>query len=112
MIGAVPGRKLILIIAMMKDKNIEGCLAALLPLAHIVICTQIEHARSATVPMLQHKIHQKGLAVHGVATPSDAVALATRLADPQDLICVTGSLFLVGAVKSLLAGSRYAPIVG
>lgn len=112
MIGEMPGRKLILIMAMMKDKNIEACLAALLPLAHIVICTQIEHARSATVPMLRHKIHQKGLAVHGVATPSGAIALATRLADPQDLICVTGSLFLVGAVKSMLAGSRYAPIVG
>ncbi len=112
MLGEVPARKLILVIAMMQDKNIEACLDALLPLAHIVICTQIEHARSATVHMLQVKIHQEGLYVHGAATPFDAVALATQLSDPQDLICVTGSLFLVGAVKSLLAGSRYAPIVG
>jgi len=112
MIGDVPGRKLILIVAMMQDKNIDACLSALLPLASIVICTQIDHARSATVQMLQHKINQEGLCVHGAATPSEAVALATRLADPQDLICVTGSLFLVGAVKSMLAGSTYVPIVG
>lgn len=112
MIGEVFGRKLILVVAMMQDKNIDACLAVLLPLAHIVICTQIDHARSATVHMLQHKVNQEGLSVHGATTPSDAVALAIRLSDPQDLICVTGSLFLVGAVKSLLAGSRYAPIVG
>ncbi|MDA0738212.1 MAG: bifunctional folylpolyglutamate synthase/dihydrofolate synthase [Nitrospirae bacterium] len=112
MIGEVFERKLILVLAMMQDKNIDACLAVLLPLAHIVICTQIDHARSATVHMLQHKVNQEGLCVHGAATPSDAVALATQLSDPQDLICVTGSLFLVGAVKSLLAGSRYAPIVG
>jgi len=112
MIGEWPGRKLILILAMMQDKNIEACLAAWLPLAHIVICTQIEHARSATVYQLKDTINQEGVSVHGVETPSDAVALATRLSDPQDLICVTGSLFLVGAVKSMLAGSRYAPIVG
>ncbi len=112
MIGEVSGRKLILVLAMMQDKNIDACLAVLLPLASIVICTQIEHARSATVPILQNKVKQEGLCVHGAATPFDAVALAIRLSDPQDLICVTGSLFLVGAVKSLLAGSRYAPIVG
>ncbi len=112
MIGDVPERKIILIVAMMQDKNIDGCLAEFLPLADVVICTQIDHPRSATVRMLQHKINLKGLHVHGAATPSDALALATRLSEPHDLICVTGSLFLVGAVKSVLSGSRYVPLVG
>lgn len=112
MIGDVPGRKMILIVAMMQDKNIDAYLAELIPKATIVICTQIEHPRSATTQMLQSKISMEGLPVHEVATPSDALALATRLSNPHDLICVTGSLFLVGAVKSVLAGTTYAPIVG
>jgi dihydrofolate synthase/folylpolyglutamate synthase len=112
MINDVPDRKLILIVAQMRDKNIEAFLAELLPLAEAIICTQIDHSRSATVQELQDQLPNGAPAVHSVPIPSDALALATRLADSRDLICVTGSLFLVGAVKSELAGSTYAPIVG
>ncbi len=112
MINDVPDRKLILIVAQMRDKNIKAFLAELLPLADAIICTQIDHSRSATVQELQDQLPTGAPAVHGVPIPSDALALATRLADSHDLICVTGSLFLVGAVKSVLAGSTYAPIVG
>jgi len=112
MIHAVPDRKLILIVAQMRDKNIEAFLAELIPLADVIICTQIDHLRSATVQELQDQLPTGAPTVHGVPIPSDALALATRLAGSRDLICVTGSLFLVGAVKSVLAGSIYAPIVG
>ena len=50
--------------------------------------------------------------MYGVRTPTEAVDLAKRLADENDVICVTGSLFLVGAVKSVLTGSPYVPLVG
>ncbi len=112
MIHAVPDRKLILIVAQMRDKNIEAFLAELLPLADVIICTQIDHSRSATVQELQDQLPTGAPTVHGVPIPPDALALATRLAGSRDLICATGSLFLVGAVKSVLAGSIYAPIVG
>ena len=112
MIDGVPERKLILLIAMMRDKNITAFLAELLPLADVLICTQIEHSRSATVHELHNELPTPAPPVYGVPTPSDALALANQLADSRDIICVTGSLFLVGAVKSMLAGSTYAPIVG
>jgi len=111
-IDAVPDRKVILIVALMRDKDIEAFMGELLPLADVIICTQIDHARSATVQELQDQLPTGTPTVHGVPTPSDALVLAARLADSHDLICVTGSLFLVGAVKSVLAGSTYAPIVG
>ena len=112
MLKAVPNRKLILIVALMRDKNIEAFLAELLPLADAIICTQIDHSRSATVQELQDQLPAAPPSVHGAPIPSDALALAHQLADSHDLICVTGSLFLVGAVKSVLAGTTYAPIVG
>ena len=111
-IDGVPGRKLILMIAMMRDKHIEAFFATLLPLADAIICTQIEHPRSATLQELQDRLPINAPPVHGVPTPAAALVLATRLSHPCDLICVTGSLFLVGAIKSVLAGSPYAPLVG
>ena len=109
---AVPRRRLIIMVAMMRDKQIEAFLSTLLPLAQTIICTQIDHPRSATVEELQSQLPTSGASVYGVRTPTEAVVLANQLADENDVICVTGSLFLVGAVKSVLTGSPYAPLVG
>ena len=109
---AVPGRRLIIMVAMMRDKQIEAFLSILLPLAQTIICTQIDHPRSATVEELQSQLPTSVASVYGVRTPTEAVVLANQLADENDVICVTGSLFLVGAVKSVLTGSPYAPLVG
>ena len=65
-----------------------------------------------SIEELQSQLPISVASVYGVGTPTDAVALANRLADENDVICVTGSLFLVGAVKSVLTGSPYAPLVG
>lgn len=111
-VSAVPERKLIILVAMMRDKHIEAFLSAFLPLAKTIICTQIDHSRSATVEELQSQLPASVASVYGVRTPTEAVDLAKRLADENDVICVTGSLFLVGAVKSVLTGSPYVPLVG
>jgi len=108
----VPGRKVIVILGMMKDKNIERFLAELLPIADAIICTQIDHPRSVTALELQERLISCPKPVYAVSLPADAVCLAKQLSHSQDLICITGSLFLIGAIKSVLAGSPYAPIVG
>lgn len=110
--NSVPGRKVILVIAMMRDKNIEAFLSELLSFADTIICTQIDHPRSATTQELQERFPANAPPVHCVPSSSEALRLAKQLSDSPDLICVTGSLLLVGAVKSELAGSTYAPIVG
>ena len=42
----------------------------------------------------------------------DALALAKARATAQDLICVTGSLMLVGEVKALVRGCGMSPLRG
>lgn len=111
-VSTVSGRKVIILVAMMRDKHIGAFLSILLPLAQTIICTQIDHPRSATVEELESQLPTSVASVYGVRTPTEAVFLANRLADENDVICVTGSLFLVGAVKSVLTGSPYAPLVG
>jgi len=41
-----------------------------------------------------------------VENPSDALKEAMAAADADDLICVTGSLYLVGEIRGLLSGDR------
>ena len=106
------GRRLIVVIGMMQDKNLSAFLNALVPLADEVILTQIEHPRSAPVLALKRALPVVDVPVYERESPQTAIDLATHLADHDDLVCVTGSLFLVGHVKSLMTGSTYEPVVG
>ena len=45
-----------------------------------------------------------------IADPKDALAQAKALARPVDLICVTGSLFLVGAIAGYFSSSASSTV--
>lgn len=105
-------RRRILVVGMMRDKNLRGFLNALLPPADAVILTQINSPRAATVRALREALPVIDCPVHERDDPGAAIDLATCLASENDLICVTGSLFLVGHVKSLMTGHAYEPVLG
>jgi dihydrofolate synthase/folylpolyglutamate synthase len=102
----------ILLIGMMRDKDHSGFLRALVPLADQVVLAQAGLARSAPVETLRAAIPVGGPPVHVEPTVADALALARRLARPSDVICVTGSLMIIGEVKALLRGSALSPLRG
>lgn len=109
---AHPERSVILLIGMMRDKDHSGFLRAVLPLADQVVLTQAGLARSAPVETLRAAIPPSGPPVHVEPAVADALALARRLARPSDIICVTGSLMIIGEVKALLRGSALSPLRG
>ncbi|HET8580694.1 MAG TPA: folylpolyglutamate synthase/dihydrofolate synthase family protein, partial [Nitrospiraceae bacterium] len=99
-----PRSRILLVIGMMRDKDREGFFRAILPTVDEVIVTQANMARAATVEELSSSLGEQSDSLHVASHPADALALARRLASPEDLICVTGSLMLVGEVKALLRG--------
>ena len=105
-------RRLILVVGMMQDKNIRGFLKTLASLADAVILTQINSPRAATVRALREALPVVGRPVYERDDPGAAIDLAIDLVSENDLICVTGSLFLVGHVKSLMTGNAYEPVLG
>ena len=105
-------RRLILMVGMMQDKNLSVFLKALAPLADVVILTRINSPKSATVHALKQALPGIDRPVYECDAPEAAFDLATGLASEDDLICVTGSLFLVGHVKSLMMGRTYEPVLG
>ena len=104
--------RLILMVGMMQDKNLSVFLKALAPLADVVILTRINSPKSATVHALKQALPGIDRPVYECDAPEAAFDLATGLASEDDLICVTGSLFLVGHVKSLMMGRTYEPVLG
>ena len=105
-------RRLILVVGMMQDKNLAAFLNTLVPLADVVILTRINSPRAATVRALKEALPVIDRPLYERETPEAATDLATCLANEKDLICITGSLFLVGHVKSLMTGNAYEPVLG
>jgi dihydrofolate synthase/folylpolyglutamate synthase len=107
-----PEARLILVVSMMRDKDRKGFLSTLVPLADEVILTQAQLPRAATVDELAASVPERSRPVHRRPIPSEAVRLARQLARREDIICITGSLMLVGEVKAMLQGCGLSPLRG
>ncbi|MGV1099240.1 bifunctional folylpolyglutamate synthase/dihydrofolate synthase [Thiovibrio sp. JS02] len=97
--------RLILVWACMADKDVAKTLRAVSPLADRIVFTRPESERSATPESLMALLPEaeRGKAV-GAVTVAEALARAAELARENDLICVAGSLYLVGAARQKLLG--------
>ena len=100
---ARPGSRLILVVGILKDKDIQAMARLLEPLAETVILTQPDDPRAASVDELVNSMPRSGKVSICSRVP-DAVRQAQSLARPEDVICVTGSLYTVGEAKAYLSG--------
>ncbi len=107
-----PAARIHLVLGMMRDKRPREFLVPLLPLIDSVILTQADLPRASSGSDLRALLQDCAPAASVAATPADALACAKRSAAPIDLICVTGSLMLVGEIKALLRGCSLSPIRG
>ncbi|HUH65366.1 MAG TPA: cyanophycin synthetase, partial [Syntrophales bacterium] len=92
-------RKLIFVFGVLQDKDYVSMLRRLLPLGKRLILTRPNTERAmppeAIVPLAQEHIGE----IEVVRDSRKAVERALAVAGPDDLICVTGSLYLVGEIK-------------
>ena len=105
-------QKIVMIIGMNQDKDFHGFLKPLSPLAEGIIFTKIGVSSSASPQMLEASIGGQTVPTYLVPHPQHALTMAKEIAGPHDLICVTGSLYLVGEVKSLLNQTTFQPVRG
>jgi dihydrofolate synthase / folylpolyglutamate synthase len=96
------GRKLILVVGMMRDKNLQGFLRVFIPIVDHLILTQPRMERAASVDELNQAVDREDLVPCLLADSWEAVCRAKDISNPADVICVTGSLFLVGEVLKRL----------
>ncbi len=92
---------LTLVFGAMRDKRLQEIGEVLFPLAHNLVLTRPDNPRAASLDSLLSIADQ----VVGQRKPmvsesvDQAMALAGASTPPEGLICVTGSLYLVGEVK-------------
>jgi dihydrofolate synthase/folylpolyglutamate synthase len=96
-----------LIIGTSSDKDIAGIAAELAPLFSRVIVTRSIHPRALATGPLVAEFNRLGIKAEATEDISTALPLALSGAGPNDLICVTGSLFVVaGAIELTRAPIR------
>jgi dihydrofolate synthase/folylpolyglutamate synthase len=96
-----------MIFAAMRDKALPEMAATLFPKANELILTSLDNPRAATVETLT-SIVPAGFdkaRVRLAGSAEEAVQLARKVTPPGGLICVTGSLYLVGAIQEALPNS-------
>ncbi len=96
------GRELALIFAAMRDKAVQEMAEILFPIAEQVVLTRVNNPRAATPNDLLQAASRTGVKLYEEQNVSAALARAGDLSRPQDLIVVTGSIFLVGEAMSAM----------
>ncbi len=91
-----PGRPVTFVFGVLADKDAGGILAALRPLAARVILTASANPRAAA-PEALRALLPAGARVDTARSPQDALAMAIA-EDPHGIVCVAGSLSLIGDV--------------
>ena len=92
-------RRLILVLGTSTDKDVEGIIAALGPIADLAIATRSRHPRAADPERLAAELRRHCPDVRLSPDIPSALSLAESLASPSDLICATGSLFTVADAR-------------
>lgn len=107
-----PASRVILVWGMMRDKDHHGFITPLLPVVSEIVLTQAALARSATVHELRVALHDWHGPLLEALLPMDALAIARGRAASHDLICIAGSLMLLGDIKAAVRGCGLSPIRG
>jgi len=85
----------ILVIGVSSDKDVTGVISELFPLFDKVIATCSHHPRAMAPAHIVAEFAKHGAKTQVAEDVPTALSLALALAGDRDLICVTGSLFVV-----------------
>jgi dihydrofolate synthase/folylpolyglutamate synthase len=88
--------RLFFILGMTADKDVKGILNMFLPLSDYTMLTSSGHPRASDPGGLFKLSTELGFETQTYSDVSKAVQAAFRMSTESDLICVTGSIFLVG----------------
>lgn len=93
------GRRIHLIYGAMRDKAVDEVAGLLFPIAERVILTQPRQSRAISAQHLAEIVAGLARRTEVVSDPGEALERAIAEAAPEDVIFVTGSLFLVGDIR-------------
>ncbi|MCG1024907.1 folylpolyglutamate synthase/dihydrofolate synthase family protein [Dehalobacter sp.] len=102
--GPLKRNRLLLCLGMLRDKEIEKAVEIIAPLADEIIVTKPDSPRAGDWEYVA-RIAEKYLVQENVSTvedPAGAVRKGLERMKPGDLLCVTGSLYMISGVRKFL----------
>ena len=97
-----PGKKVVFLTGMMKDKDSAAMLAKMAEVAKAFVCLHADSDRAFGAQELAREIENTlSLAAYPAASAQEGCALAQRLAGEQGVVCALGSLYLAGEIRAL-----------
>ena len=105
-------KRLLLVIGTMADKAWQDTVAPLLSFADKVITVEPAIDRALAAEQLACHCRGAGVDAFSAGTVNAGLATAKKLANSDDLILVTGSLFTVGEARAIMTDKNFMPIRG
>ncbi|MDP3987676.1 MAG: folylpolyglutamate synthase/dihydrofolate synthase family protein [Candidatus Levybacteria bacterium] len=113
----VGSKKNIFVVAFKKDKDIKSMLSEIFKIADVIIITQFKTAtdvgKNSAMPVGNFKFSilnfqsKNKIKIFKIRDSKKALKKAFEVVEPEDLIVVTGSLYLVGEIRSYLTSRRF-----
>jgi dihydrofolate synthase/folylpolyglutamate synthase len=100
-----PRNRALLVFGTSCDKDIPGMVNEVVSLSPKVIVTRAPHSRAAPVSALAAEFAKRSIQPETSKTVSEAISRILSLAEKTDVICVTGSLFVVAEALDYFSGS-------
>ncbi len=95
-------KEITFVIGVMKDKDLSGMLAPLVPIAATIICTTPPTPRALAADELAVRaasLSPSHVEVRAIPDPATAIATAAR---PGARVVAAGSIFLIGPLRGIL----------
>ena len=102
-------QRAVLVAGVSADKDLAGMAGQFARLFHHVVATRSHHRRGAEPEALASVFRQAGMSVETAPSVEAALAVARAQTGLGDLICVTGSLFVVAEAIECLTGVQPEP---
>lgn len=104
-LAALPRRRARLVLSVSAGKDLEAIVSALAPAFDEVTVTRVEPARSLDPAAVAAAVRAlaPGVVLHAVPNPHMALRAAREGLGDGDLLCATGSIYLAGLARRVLA---------
>ncbi len=94
-------KKITYIFGVMKDKNYKAMIQEIKHNAKEVYLIEMQYYRAENIDILKSVLNEYGIASRTFATLEDAIDYSYRQLSKDDIVCIFGSLYLVGDAKNI-----------
>jgi len=106
-----PGKKIVFVMGILADKELNAILSPILPLAEQVYTIMPDNSRAMTAEALAEQITAQGVPAQPVGNAAAALGMAKQIAGVNGVVCYFGSLYSVAAARDALLEST-SPLKG